>query len=493
MRVVINDVNDCRPVFSRDVYLAQLIENNYVGASVLVVTAHDDDRGDVSNSQLSYTVDGPQSNDFTVDPVTGEITVLRSLDHEATPTVTFMVVARDAGDPAMSGSATVVVRVLDVNDNSPQFDVAQYLFRVDENLPSGTLVGQLTAVDADSDANVSYVITSSSSSADDVFQLGQSSGVLVTGRRLDAELSAVYELRVTAVDSGLPARSSTAVVVVHVADVNDNRPHFVFPSSSDNVVHVSASRVTQGDTITTVTATDPDVTQSPVFYGLSDDQLGCFHVDRVSGTVSVADGRPLVDREDGWTVLLTLTATDAGGLESSATLYIVINSSAAAAAAAAADTLTTALTLDGGSAGHVMMVLCLLVVCTLMIVSLVVIITVVTARHRRAAAVKRRSHRYNCRTAACIRLQQDSAAAAWTTSRPQQAWTSTDAAAGGLQSSLLVDAPTNDMRAVHVTDLDDSGNWSQVNDASRTLIHRSPSTSNNTPRQTTVFTARRCV
>ena len=153
VRVAVSDVNDCAPTFSRRVYEAEIIENNYVGAALIAVSAHDADRGAADNSRLTYSVAGPRSADFRVDPATGEISAVTSFDREATSTVSFVVVARDAGVPSLSGTATVVVSVVDVNDNSPEFDVDEYCFTVDENQPAGTFVGQLSAVDPDSGDN----------------------------------------------------------------------------------------------------------------------------------------------------------------------------------------------------------------------------------------------------------------------------------------------------------------------------------------------------
>ena len=206
VHVVVADVNDCAPTFSSDVYRAEIIENNYVGATLLVATAYDADRG--NNARLTFSLLGPQSGNFRVDPSTGEITAFKSFDREMMSTASFIVVARDAGTPPLSGTATVTVSVIDVNDNCPEFDVVdagQYVFGVDEDLPAGTFVGQVTALDPDSgdNGNVSYAIVTDASfawsqpevsleSVHGVFELGQFTGVLVTRRVLDAELTETY-------------------------------------------------------------------------------------------------------------------------------------------------------------------------------------------------------------------------------------------------------------------------------------------------------------
>ena len=442
VRVVVADVNDCTPTFSGDVYTTEIIENNYVGAVLLVVTAYDADHGD--NARLVYSLLGPQASDFRVDPHSGEITAFTSFDRETTTTASFIVVARDSGSPPLSSSATVIVSVLDVNDNSPEFDVVdgeEYLFRVDENQPAGTFVGQVSALDRDCDdaGNVSYAMVGDTwSSLDDspesirgLFELGQFTGVLVTRRPLDAELTETHRFQVAAVDSGVPARSSTVTVVVNVDDLNDNRPRFVFPfSTSGNVVYVPPSGVPRGYVVVTVSATDPDVgPASSIVYGLTNDSR-CFDVDRVTGVVSVADVSQLIGKDDGWTFSLTVTATDQGGLQASEMLYVVVNSSASADVLISGSGRWEAFTVDSR---HVMIVVCIVAVCGVLVVGVVVVLASVRRRQRRLTA-KRRSRLYNCRAAATMRLQQDSAAAAPGHPAPASAWNSNDAA----QSLLLV-------------------------------------------------------
>jgi len=331
--------------------------------------------------------------------------------------------------------------------------------------------------------NVSYAIVGDTSwsaadrvsaeSVRDALELDRFSGVLVTRRPLDAERTAAYRFRAVGVDAGAAtARSSTVAVVVVVGDVNDNRPRFVFPTSPlADRVHVAPDGVARGRAVAAVSATDPDVgpaaASSPLSYALSDD-LGCFAVDRASGTVTVVDERPLVGRPDGWTLSLTVTATDAGGLETAATLYVVVNSSASTDAAA----------ISGGwealAAGswRVLAVVSIVAGCGVVVVGLVVVVAAVRGRRRRSMLKRRSRRRYNCRAAACLRLQQDGAAAAGPGHLPPvSAWSATDPA----QTSLLLDTSgevRNGQAVVKCYSNDDSVSGSRV-DASSSVLERS--------------------
>ncbi len=58
---------------------------------------------------------------FSLDHSTGKVMVSQSLDHEATDEWRFVVEARTSND--IKSLSMVVVRVIDVNDNPPQFQV----------------------------------------------------------------------------------------------------------------------------------------------------------------------------------------------------------------------------------------------------------------------------------------------------------------------------------------------------------------------------------
>ena len=49
----------------------------------------------------------------------------------------------------LSGSATVTINVADDNDNSPVFIGVQFVTHIAENIPIGTSIIDVTAIDAD--------------------------------------------------------------------------------------------------------------------------------------------------------------------------------------------------------------------------------------------------------------------------------------------------------------------------------------------------------
>lgn len=129
---------------------------------ILQVTAVDLDTG--NNARLSYRLQG--STAFRISSNTGWIYLAQSLDRETLDRHALTVLATDNGSPAATASASVLVTVLDDNDNDPQFEKDFYGFELLENLPSGTLVGSVSATDPDLGKNslLRYAVVQANSS-----------------------------------------------------------------------------------------------------------------------------------------------------------------------------------------------------------------------------------------------------------------------------------------------------------------------------------------
>ena len=141
--VLIGDVNDHAPHFTQDVYEATLPENSPWGTVVTRLVALDSDAGD--NGRVTYLLDRRDSGNnvgrrFHVDPDSGIVTTLAGLDREVAEAVEFGVVASDLASPPRRrrmSRAVVRVSIADVDDESPTFLRADYVFSVAENLAAG--------------------------------------------------------------------------------------------------------------------------------------------------------------------------------------------------------------------------------------------------------------------------------------------------------------------------------------------------------------------
>ena len=398
--IAVGDVNDHAPEFSRSLYIGELIENNYVGASVVQVTAVDADVGD--NGRVTYALSGIGAGKFSVDIASGVITASERLDRETEARYSFHVVAVDAGTPPMSSSVLVVVDLQDVNDHRPVFHKPRgCTFEVAENLPDGTELGMVTAEDADSGTNgaVRYRLQGGPSSH--LFQVDAATGTLSTRQRLDRESASTHVLSVVAYDGGMPPSSSSVIIRVNVLDVNDNPPLFRYPSQFNNSVHLSPDTPV-GFIVTHLDAVDPDLgNNAHVTYAATfdpDTAASPFSVDPHSGAVIVDES---LRQKDGEWFNVGVMATDDGGLAATSVLRLVVNSSSTFGLISAAPEASPPDRGTGLPTVRLMVVVGVVVGCGLLAVTLIVAIVVV-----RTQQSSKRTRHYNCRTAACVRLQQ---------------------------------------------------------------------------------------
>jgi len=397
--IAVDDVNDHAPEFLRSLYVGELIENNYVGASVVQVTAVDADVGD--NGRVAYALSGAESDKFAVDQSSGVVTATQSLDRETASRYSFHVVAVDAGTPPLSASVLVVVDLQDVNDHRPIFRRPRgYAFAVAENLPDGTELGMVAATDADTGSNgaVEYRLRGGPSSH--LFQVDAVSGTLSTHRRLDRERASTHLLSVIAYDGGKPSMSSSAIVRVTVLDVNDNPPLFRFPSPSNDTVRLSP-RTPLGFVVAQLDALDADLgNNAHVTYTATSepDATSPFTVEPLSGTIVVVDS---LQAMDGERFDVGVMATDDGGLAATSVIHLIVNSSSTFGLSLPASEPPQAGRRTGMPTVRLIIVTSVVVGCGFLAATLIIAIVVL-----RVQQLSKRTHHYNCRTAACVRLQQ---------------------------------------------------------------------------------------
>ncbi|WP_432479592.1 putative Ig domain-containing protein [Nocardioides sp. GXQ0305] len=115
-------------------------------------------------------------------------------------------------DGDLTANAVLTVTVADV-DNPPVAD--DETFEVDEDAVTGTVVGSMSATDADGDS-VSWAITGGN--AGGAFAIDAATGEITVAAALDHEQTDTYELEVEASSTTL---SDTATATVEVTDVNE--------------------------------------------------------------------------------------------------------------------------------------------------------------------------------------------------------------------------------------------------------------------------------
>ncbi|KAF3692560.1 Protocadherin Fat 3 FAT tumor suppressor -like protein 3 Precursor [Channa argus] len=317
VEVTVIDTNDNSPVCDQAVYTASIPEDLPLNSVLLRVGATDADVG--LSSWIQYTLHGPGSQDFSIDPVTGEVKTSVNLDREMTPNYRLVAQATDGGGRCCR--AEVWLAVTDVNDNPPLFTLSQYTASVYEDTATKALLTRIQAIDPDEAGPGRMVVYSLANSAGGSFSIDKSSGIVVLERVLDREVQPAYLITVRASDQGSPLPLSSLVnVTITVLDINDNPPVF---ERRDQLATVPED-VGVGTEVLRVYAASKDIgTNAEITYSIrSGNEHGKFHIHPLTGAILVA--QPL-DYETCRDYFLTVEARDGGMPPLSAITTVNIN------------------------------------------------------------------------------------------------------------------------------------------------------------------------
>ncbi|XP_061408402.1 protocadherin-9-like isoform X2 [Lethenteron reissneri] len=290
------DSNDNAPVFTEPTYKVSVPENNVIGKHLITVSATDRDMD--KNAEMVYFLGPDAPTMFHMDPETGIISLTEQLDREKKSNYSFTILAKDQGIPVLEGNATVIVNVLDVNDNRPRFSLAEFDFYVNENVPKHSTVGMVTVADSDEGENGRVRLSILGTDNRQLFSIDPESGMIRSNVGFDREQRHYYVLEVQATDGGEPVRSSTVKVVIHVMDINDNSPIVLMPPSNTTYKFV-VPRTLPGTIVTEVSAVDNDaeINAELRYHIVGGNPHNLFHIDPVIGNITLME--PLTETHHG--------------------------------------------------------------------------------------------------------------------------------------------------------------------------------------------------
>ncbi|KAG9330725.1 hypothetical protein JZ751_022319, partial [Albula glossodonta] len=183
-----------------------------------------------------------------IDPGSGWISILRAADRERTAQLHFSVTAQDHGLPPRSASTSVLLHVLDRNDNTPTVEIRKIgriplragVARVMEDVAVDTPVALVQVWDPDEGRNGEVTCTLVGDAPFRLKPVGGEAGggadtggsargwkyLLHTAEPLDFETAQSHQVWIVAVDAGSPSLAGNASVTVEVGDVNEHAPLF---------------------------------------------------------------------------------------------------------------------------------------------------------------------------------------------------------------------------------------------------------------------------
>ncbi|RXN30175.1 protocadherin-8 [Labeo rohita] len=222
INVKVKDFNDNSPVFDRNSFSVDILEDAPVGFLLVDFNAVDPDEG--LNGEVVYgfgkQVPSEIRQRFNVDrksdPATGSLYALRSFNFEVLKQLQLRIQASDGGSPQLQGSAIINLKIVDQNDNAPSITQPALINNSAEVLlpkdaPSGYVITQVHARDADEGVNAELSFRISEDVAS-MFSINRATGEIYLNHELNYE---VYEnLRITVIvsDNGRPSLTTAFAI-----------------------------------------------------------------------------------------------------------------------------------------------------------------------------------------------------------------------------------------------------------------------------------------
>ena len=311
-RIEVLDENDNRPSFQEVMYEATVTEGALIGTSVLTVSATDEDS--MENSKIEYSVLGAAGR-FEIDGVSGEVTTTAAFDYETESEYRFTVVASDGGDPVLTSSVIVLVRVLNEDDECPVFHSTYYSVTIPpESVPEepGEVVATVRATDPDNIGTLTYYTLETIPA----LELDSNSGDIT----LIETTPYKYTFRVFVSDDGDCEDGASVSVVINVGSTNSHTPQFTAPCEA-SILEDSPT----GTIVTNLQATDNDVgIYGRVTYAFVKEN-SVFSLDPLTGEVTVLDSDELdYEDEEKNASLVDAVATDLSNRQAYCLLNITI-------------------------------------------------------------------------------------------------------------------------------------------------------------------------
>uniref|UniRef100_A0A182PGR0 Cadherin domain-containing protein n=1 Tax=Anopheles epiroticus TaxID=199890 RepID=A0A182PGR0_9DIPT len=233
--LLVEDINDNEPIFKPFASVLEVAEDSPPG---ILTTLEAVDKDEGAYGQVVYYIQGlsEENNVFSISTSNGKgvVRLTRALDYERQHFYHINVLAVDRAIQGRinTGTAALLVRVKDVEDQPPEFLVTQPVVRISEDAPVGTEVLRVKAVDGDRGIN-NRVLYGISNNASELFEIDRFKGSLRTKQKLDREdsknpINGAFILEVVAIEESKlqPPPTSTMEITVIVTDVNDEIPRF---------------------------------------------------------------------------------------------------------------------------------------------------------------------------------------------------------------------------------------------------------------------------
>ena len=304
--IVVEPVNEYRPVFDPSIFSTEVLENVTIGSIIQQLSVADVDSGNDGIFSLRVTT-SIGSSDFAI--AGHSLTTASNLNASRQTFYNLEVAATDRGSPvSLTGYADVTVSVNDINE-APYFSQDVYEQFASVEVESGSIVGDITCIDGDINENAELDIMMANTGDADSFLLATVSSQpgLTLARiftNVDELTLPMKTLTFVCSDRGMPSLSATSTMEITITPTNEIPPFFVNFKGSVTVEETASVPVV----IYVVYATDVE-TPTGITYALVDGNINnTFSIDEGTGEIILNKG---LDYEVQSSYNLTIRAYDA--------------------------------------------------------------------------------------------------------------------------------------------------------------------------------------
>ena len=300
------DVQEYKIKFSKNLFNFKLLEKQPIDTFVGRITFNDIDRKyfEQFNTTLVATRDIRSNQMFSFDKQTFELKTRQVLDSKSIGTHYLRLYLHDKLNKSSTiASCSIVITVVDSNNNPPIFKLNKYEAQVFENNAPDTLVIKVEAIDPDYGENghLTYHLISSNEDYSKLkdnlnkriketsigsipFQIKSDTGEIYAKRILNREQKDLYILSVVAIDNGQNRLSTMAQLIIRVLpQISQNSP--LFDQKEYNLILPENADYTKRPVINQVKASDSN--NSTLIYSLYGNlnDMNTFEIDPQNGMI----------------------------------------------------------------------------------------------------------------------------------------------------------------------------------------------------------------
>lgn len=227
LTINIEDVNDELPILDPVKKVIEISDDSKPGLIIIKMNATDKDK----NSGFTYFLEETYGK-FMIDANSGIIRTCGRFNNHLKSKYNLTVVVLDHGSPPLESNQTLIIKITDGNRCQPIFTKQIFVITINELTPRGHSIGQVNATDCDQGDNGKFIFQiNQRNNKINAFAIDKFNGTVWVNNSnaLDYEKIHTFNLTVEVRDSGINPRSSTAILLVNLQDINDNYPEFQSP------------------------------------------------------------------------------------------------------------------------------------------------------------------------------------------------------------------------------------------------------------------------